>query len=168
MLRFVGDIIERIGIVVCALITVQIPLFIKQYEQQLVGRIAELKMQVDAMKQLAQGRTLDAYIEKFISSSDSDFSMHGELLKNVVNRYFSLSDAYAQLAQASLFQKPYVFATHFHQDVVMSTWSHFSPGLLLTLEGAVFALAGVFLGMLVALVVRKSAKWRFRTQKSRV
>lgn len=168
MIRFIADVIERTGIVLSALVFIQVPLFIQQYEQQLIGRISELKLQVDAMKTVAQGRSLDEYIGKFIANSDSDFSKHGEILKGIVQRYNSLGEAYNHLMNATVYEKPFIFLSHLHQDVALSTWKHFSFGLPLTFEGAAYAFLGVLFGMLfckiIRLILNKSAKPELRAR----
>lgn len=147
MFRFISSVAERSGIVVCALLSAQMPLFMQHYEQQLVGRIAELKMQVEAIQTIANGRALDAYISKFITNQDPDISKHGELIQELIHRYYTLSDAYTNLQNATPLSKPFVFFTHLKSDIAFSTWNHFSFGLPLNLEGCCYALAGIIIGM---------------------
>jgi hypothetical protein len=167
MLRFIGDLVERAALVFLALVFVQVPLFIQQYQQQLAGRLAELKRQVDAMKMVAHGRPLDVYIEKFMNSKDSDFSMQGEIMKGIVERYHSLSEAYLRFSEATVYSKPVIFFTHLHQDIASSTWDHFSIGLPLTIESACYAIAGIAFGMGIGKILRllfgKGAKNELRT-----
>lgn len=169
LLRFIGGVLERVVVVVSALSFAQIPLFIQHYEQQLVGRIAELKMQVDAIQVIAKDRSLHEYIFKFTSNSDPDFVQQGNLLFEMVNRYDSLQTAYANLQNATLFTKPVVFVNHLYSDIAASTWEHFHLGLPLTVEGAAYAFVGVIVGMcvtsLMGLVIEKSAEKKLRARK---
>lgn len=170
MFRFIGGILERIVVVASALVFAQIPLFIQHYEQQLVGRIAELKMQVDAIQMIANGRSLQEYILKFTSNSDPDFVRHGYLLNEMVSRYDSLRVAYESLLASTLLTKPIVFLTHLYSDIAASTWEHFHIGLPLTFEGTCYALLGVVAGMCVtgifSFAIGKSAEQKLRAKKN--
>ncbi len=148
MFRFLGGVVERVVIVVSALAFSQLPLYMQQYEQQLIGRIDELKLQMDAFTKAANGYSLDVYIEKFTSHSDPFFANHGKLLIALTERYNTLKSSYVSLESASVFSKPFLFLTHVKADIASSTWSHFDLGLPLTSEGAVYALIGVLIGMM--------------------
>lgn len=148
MLSIIGSVLERVTIVLSALAFAQIPLFIQQYEQQLIGRIDELQTQVNAFQKAAGGLSLDAYIAKFSSNSDLIIANHGKILHTIVDRYSSLTQTYASLESANGIVKPFVFIAHFYPDIAQSTWGHFNLGLPLTVEGAFYSLAGVMVGML--------------------
>lgn len=61
MFKWIGGLMDRACAVVGAVVFAQAPLFMQQYSQQLIGRTAELKLQVDGMKQAANlsGKTLE-------------------------------------------------------------------------------------------------------------
>lgn len=143
MLGIAGNFVDRIFAVMGAFAFSQFPLFMQDYRQQLVGRIAELRLQIQAMQQAAGDRTLHAYVEKFANSSDPDFSKHGEILQGMLQRYEALQQGYASMAQAAPLVQPFTFATHFQKDVALSTWEHFDFGIPLSVEGGVYALIGI-------------------------
>ena len=167
MLKFFGGVVERVVIVGTALIFSQIPLFMQQYEQQLVGRIGELKLQIGAFTKAANGYSLDVYVEKFTSHNDSFFVNHGEILKGIIERYDSLKTSYATLESASLLSKPFLFISHAKADIALSTWTHFDLGLPLTMEGAVYALFGVLAGMAIIKLVCYPFKRRINRLKEK-
>lgn len=147
MLRVIGTLADRICAVCGALVFSQLPLFMQDYQQQLVGRISELRIQIQAMQQIAGDRTLDTYIQKFVSHNDSDIAQHGELLMGVMKRYESLQHAYTSLMQNGPLTKPIAFVSNLHQDVALSTWSHFEFGIPLSVEGGIYALIGIVVTM---------------------
>lgn len=67
MIKWISSLIDRIFAAVGGVLFSQAPLFMKQYAQQLSGHAAELRFQVDAMKQAASnsGKTLEQFIQKF-------------------------------------------------------------------------------------------------------
>lgn len=148
---------DRIFVVAGALVFLQAPLFIQQYQQQLSGHVDELRMQVDAMRMSAthSDKTLDQYIEKFTQSSDGDFSRQGELMSGMVKRLDDLSFGMAKLNEANPWSRPFLFMWYSKQDIVQTTIHSFSLGIPLTFEGLVFALVGMIIGCLLFAGIKK-------------
>src|SRR5437868_3357216 len=98
-----SKIMDRLFVVAGALIFVQAPLLMHQYRTQLRGHVAELQIQVSMMRHHAQetGKTLEQYIHKFVSSSDTDFSYQGQLMKGMVARLESLSGGLFEMDHAT-------------------------------------------------------------------
>ena len=111
MLNWVGGLFDRICAVIGAVLCGQAPLFMQQYAQQLVGREAELHAQVDAMRKAASlsGKTLQQFIAKFITNSDSDIVHQGQLMQKLVDRWQSFTDALSALQNSTVFERPFVF-----------------------------------------------------------
>lgn len=142
-------IIERIVAILCVLVFMQIPLFMQQYQQQLVGRLEELSLQMQTMQKAAGTRSLHQYIQKFQSSADPDFSNHGDFLQALVQRYESFTQAYTALTEASAWSKPFVFLAHLHSDVALSTFHHYDLGIPLNFEGIFYAALGLLIGLFI-------------------
>ena len=161
MIRFLGGLLDRIFAVAGALLFVQLPLFIQQYIQQLVGRTEELKLQLSALQQAAavSQKTLAQYIQKFLASADADFAMQGEFMQSIVHRWERLSEALFSLQHCSSVEKPFIFFSVYSHQVASSTFHHFSPGLLFTLEGAAYALVGTCAGFLFFKLLRMCMKF---------
>lgn len=157
MFRWMGKILDRLFVVAGALLFLQLPLFMQQYRLQLTGHVAELKLQVTAMQQRAQmtGKTLEQFIQKFQNSSDADFAHQGQIMTNMVDRMHDLSDGLFALDHASVLSRPFQFLAHFHYDIVRSTMRTFEMGITFTLEGLVYALAGMIIGYLIFLAVSR-------------
>lgn len=152
--KWISSIIDRIFVVIGALIFLQMPLFMHQYQMQLVGHVAELQWQVDWMHKAAMesGKTLDGYIKKFANNSDKDFVRQGEMMEVVVKRWHQLSTGLQELQNASVFTKPVVFVYHLNYDIMKSTLQSFVVGMPLTMEGGIYALFGMFVGYLFYLL----------------
>jgi hypothetical protein len=157
MLQWIPGIIDRLCAAVGAIAAVQAPLFMQQYVQQLVGRQAELQLQVEAMRRNAalSGKSLEQLIQKFISSGDMDVVRQGEVLSAIVDRWHHLSDALVAMQGSTIWTQPFIFLYHLNADVFSSTWHRFHMGLPLTLEGGVYALVGVGCGYAVFALFKK-------------
>lgn len=151
MIRFFANTIERILCLISGLVCAQIPQFIQHYMQQLSGRVDELRIQVDSMRNAAamSGKTLEQFIQKFVKSTDPDFLHQGEVMSQAYNRYESLSAAYAKLQASHGLEQPFVFFYNIDGNLVKSTLANFSPGLPLTLDAGLYALAGIVVCYLI-------------------
>lgn len=160
MLKWLGGLMDRVFAVAGAVIFAQLPLFMQQYTQQLVGRESELRMQVDAMRHAASitGKTLEQIIGKFLASSDVDFVNQGEVMLSLVGRWHSLSESLTAMQRSSVWERPFAFIAHMNLDTFKSTVSHFTMGIPINAEGGIYALIGIAVGYLVFAAVRKV--WR--------
>lgn len=151
MIGWLGGLLDRVCAATCGLVFAQMPLFMQQYTQQLLGREAELRLQVNAMQQAAQlsGRSLQAYIQKFIQNSDIDFSRQGEIMQAMYHRWQSISEGLSAMQHSSAWERPFVFMVHFNDETFQGTLQHFSFGLPFTLEGGAYALCGLITGYLL-------------------
>lgn len=163
MVKWVSGLIDRIFAAAGGVLFSQAPLFMKQYIQQLYGRAAELRYQVDAMRQAAtnSGKTLEQFIQKFVDSGDVDFARQGDVMSAMVNRWYYINEALTSLQESSVLTRPFVFIRHMNWDIIKSTWSQYVFGLPLTLEGLIYAVLGIIFGFLVFYGIRKffSALW---------
>jgi Protein of unknown function (DUF2937) len=170
MLNWIGKLIDRTFVVIGALIFSQAPLYMQQYTQQLSGHVAELNIQVDAMKKTAQqaDKTLEQFIQKFLASGDADFRMQGELMQGMIERWNHLTEGLLAMQSTGLWQRPYVFAKYFNWDIAASTFQHYKIGIPLTIEGLIYALAGMLLGYAFFLLIRQFFRFLGRPFKRKV
>jgi hypothetical protein len=163
MLKWIGGLMDRAFAVLGAILFAQAPLFMQQYTQQLIGREAELKLQVDAMRNAAaiSGKTLEAFIRKFAESGDIDFSSQGEAMQAMVGRWHQLSDALAAMQNSTMWGRPFAFIYHLNGDAFGSTLTNFHAGLPINLEGGAYALVGIVFGYFVFATLRKIVKGFF-------
>lgn len=151
---------SRVFILLGALLFSQLPLFISAYTQQLYGRIAELRLQKEALLKIAgqSGKTLEQYIYKFLSSTDSDFHGQGEWMQSSLTRLQSLTSSLYNLESATLWKKPFIFLKTFNIDIAKATLNHFTVGLPLNLEGALYAVTGALFGWMVFYCLKQLLK----------
>lgn len=163
MLKWIGGLMDRAFAVFGAILFAQMPLFMQQYTQQLIGRDAELKLQVDGMQNAAavSGKTLEAFIRKFAESGDVDFISQGEAMQAMVARWHNLSDALAAMQNSNLWSRPFAFIYHLNGDAFGSTLANFQAGLPINLEGGAYALVGILFGYFVFATLRKIARTVF-------
>ncbi|MGZ3634018.1 MAG: DUF2937 family protein [Parachlamydiaceae bacterium] len=159
-MNWLTGLLDRVFAVLGALVGTQAPMFIQQYHQQLSGRVAELKLHIEAItKVAAQGqKNLQQYIEHFMQSGDPDFMRQGELMLALNERYETLLQAFQNLTSASVLSKPIVFIREFNWDIASSTFVDFQTGVPFTLEGLAYAIIGIGLGFGVFCVIGKAAK----------
>jgi len=148
MRNWLLGIIDRLLVVTGALLFSQAPQFLSQYTHRLAGHAEELKLHIRAIQQAAikSGLELPEYLTKFTSHQDPDISMHGQMMQGMIDRYAQLSQGLTALQDSTPFTRPFAFIQHLNWDIVKATFHSFQPGLLLTMEGAIYAVVGMGLG----------------------
>lgn len=157
MFKWVGGLIDRVFAVTGAFAFSQLPLFMQQYQQQLLGHVSELQLQLDAMKNAAalSGKSLEQYVIKFINSGDLDFVHQGELMNNMIHRYDTLLKGYNSLHEAPVYGKPFYFIHYFDADIARATWSTFEFGFAFSVDSLVYATFGILTGILLYITLTK-------------
>lgn len=147
----------RFSAVLGALVFLQLPLVIQQYQMRLAGHVAELRYQVYLLKETAlqSGKSLDEFIQKFTSSSDVDFSRQGELMQAMVTRMEEQTSALMALQQSFVLTKPWVFFYRLDFSILKSTLYSFEFGLSVTFESALYALIGAACGYYIYQLIRR-------------
>ncbi|MBA3958693.1 MAG: DUF2937 family protein [Parachlamydiaceae bacterium] len=160
---------KRVVIILTALLFLQLPLFIQQYEQQLIGHVAELEWQVQGMKDWSAqtGKPIDQTIQKFLNSGDVDFVHQGDVMNSVYKRWEKLSHALGKLRQSSVFTRPWIFLFYSNLGIVQATWHTFSLGVTLTFEGVVYALVGMVVGYFVYLGILRVYRRLFPVREAK-
>lgn len=144
-------IVDRVFAAGGALLFLQAPQFIQDYTKILSGHLSEINWEMELYRKLAanSGRTLQALVEKYRSLQDPDITFQGEFLSTLIEREQEFKSAFVALTHANPLTKPFLFIKHLHWDLVKETTALFRPGLPLTLEGAIWALFGLFAGYLL-------------------
>lgn len=170
MAKIIGKLLERVLCVILAALFCQFPSYLNQYTTRLSGHIGELSLIYRQIEELANSnnKSVEQYVKKFSKSTDDDFKSQSVLLQNIIDRKSMLQQTYANLISASIWKKPFIFATTLDSSIAMQTINLFKPGLVLSLESAVYA----FLGILTATALFKlvctilSGLFRSRNQSS--
>lgn len=151
MKLFLQKILDRFFVVFGAFLFFQFPLFIHQYQQQLIGHVYELEWQVVTMRDAASKseKSLDQYVKKFLNHPDPDFSRQGMVMNRILTRWEKLTTSLLRLQQASILTRPFMFLRYLQWDIFKSTAETFQPGISFTLEGLVYALLGMINGYLL-------------------
>ncbi len=151
MWGFVSKTIDRLFAVGGAFAFCQLPLLMQQYSVMLSGHLAESRRQINMMQHAASltNKTLQEYIAKFLGQQDLDFVHQGQIMQTMQARYEELNNAYAALHQSTVWSKPFVFVKTIDSTVFWDTAADFAPGLTLTLESLIYALAGLLFGVLL-------------------
>jgi len=160
LIGFVNGIIDRIFILLGALLGSQIPEFVQQYTQRLSGHAAELSQLLNKLTHIASlsDKTLDQYINKFLSSTDPDFARQGEFMEGVVTRWQDLHMTLQSLTESSLWERPYYFFKYLNYPIAESTLHSFKPGINLTLEGLCYTGIGIITAFLLYQAIAKMIK----------
>lgn len=170
MFKCVGGLLDRICAVLGAVLFLQIPLFIQDYQIELKGHVSELEWQVSLIQEAAKfsGKSLEQYIHKFLVSGDVDFVHQGEILSNMVVRLNTLSSSLKAISEAPIWERPFVFCSYLNYEIAKSTFHSFQMGMPLTLEAIVYGLLGMLIGFgLYQLTIRGLQRtWRlFRSER---
>lgn len=151
MVQWISGFIDRLLVVLGALVFSQAPQFFAQYMHRLSGHVEELRIHIRSLQQAAQksGMELPQYIEKFTEHQDFAFSTHGEMMQGMLTRYSEISQASIAMQETTPLTRPFVFLQHFNFDIAKATVAQFQPGVLLTIEGAVYAVIGMGIGYML-------------------
>jgi hypothetical protein len=141
------SLIDRILCVLGAVLFSQGPEFMQQYLQRLGGHLAEARRQLAAFQDSAAnaGQTLDQFIRQTGANPDTGVARLGGVMADAVARVSSLQSAHDALAGSSLWERPFVFLRHLDWEITRATWSVYRPAVPTTLEGLLYALAGMLL-----------------------
>lgn len=151
LLRYVGrsvdTLLDRIFSALGALALSQIPQLISQYYDVLTGALSEATRNVEVFRSKAAevGLDLTSFINEHLKSNSPVFQKSGEGMQLALDRYDAYQAAHTALADASVWERPFIFFRYF--DSTLFAALEFRPGLPLTVEGAVYALVGIVLGL---------------------
>lgn len=166
-LFYAGEsLIDRVLCVLGAVIASQAPEFMQQYLQRLGGHLAEARRQLAQFEEIARsvGRSLSELAVQYSVNSDPSVVGVGRLMTGTESRVATLAQAETALRDAAVWERPFVFLRHMDTGIARATADVFKPAVPTTIEGALYALAGVVLllgiyrGMIRPLVVRLFTK----------
>ncbi|MCB1212705.1 MAG: DUF2937 family protein [Chlamydiia bacterium] len=148
MLGWIRTWLDRVACVIGAVTFAQLPEFFKQYQIALSARLDEVKFQVTQVETAASetGKTLTAYIDKFLTSSDPDFSRQGLILQQLHQRLVELSEGLQAIQSATPLTRPLVILSQFQSEVAGRVLEQFHWGFPLSFEGISYAMIGLIVG----------------------
>ncbi len=144
-----GRILDRALCVAGALLGSQLPEFMQQYLQRLGGHLDEARRQLEIFQRVARqaGMTLVQFTDRLSANADPAMARMGGVVRDAAARVDELAGAETALRQASLWTRPFVFLRHLDAGIAHNTWSAFRPAVPTTVEGLVYATAGLLIVM---------------------
>lgn len=143
--------LDRVLCVVGAVVFSQAPEFMQQYLQRLGGHLDEAARQLRQFEHVAtqSGESVSAFAARAQASTDTVMARMGDIVAGTITRVDELGAAVAALRDATPWSRPFVFLEHLDTEIAQATWGVFKPAVPTTLEGALYAAAGmiVFLAL---------------------
>jgi hypothetical protein len=138
-------VLDRVLCVAGAMLFLQAPEFMQQYLQRLGGHLAEAQRRLGEYQAVARdtSQTLDHLIATSKANTDAAIARLGGVMEGAVHRVADLSAAEVAIREASPFTRPFVFLRHADPAIVHDTWTIYQPALPTTVEGLIYAGAGV-------------------------
>ena len=129
----------------------QAPEFMQQYTQRLGGHLDEARLHLAKYEELAREAklTLNAYIARINADPDTSIARIGGVVGDLAARVRELADAQAALQGASVFTRPFAFFAHLDSQIAQNAWGAFKPAVPTTVEGLVYAAAGIAVALLL-------------------
>jgi len=143
-----GDgLLDRILCATGAVLFSQLPEFMQQYLQRLGGHLDEARRNLEQFRATAahSGLTLDRFITQTAANADPAVAKLAGVMTGAVARVDDLAAAQAAITQAPLWSRPFVFLRHLDPGIAEATWGIFKPAVPTTVEGLVYALAGMLI-----------------------
>ena len=138
-------IIDRVLCVAGAVLFSQAPEFMQQYLQRLGGALSEAQRQLEQFKNVAaqSGQTLTELVAHSKASTDIAMAKLGGVMEAASLRVSELSTAETAIREASPFTRPFAFLRHVDSQIMQDTWTIFKPAVPTTMEGLMYAAAGL-------------------------
>lgn len=162
-------VVDRVLCVIGAVAFSQMPEFMQQYLQRLGGHLDEARRHLAHYQKIADdtGVTLGDLSARFGGSTDGATAKVGGVIADTAARVHELEAAQAAIQSAGLLGRPFAFLRHIDGEIARGTWSIFKPAVPTTVEGLVYAAAGivVLLGLYYGLVHYPVVRtWRRRAR----
>jgi hypothetical protein len=156
-MKWISGLLDRIFSVAGALLFIQAPEYLQQYLQRLGGHVDELGIQIAKLTQIAgsTGKTLEAYIQKFVTSGDLDYAYQGQLLQNLIDKHEKLAKSLYEIQHASSLERGVKFLFYIDPEIARATLNNFVPGVTLSLEGLIYGLVGLIFGWMVYSAIKR-------------
>jgi hypothetical protein len=150
-LRVFDGVIDRILCVVGAVLLSQGPEFMQQYLQRLGGHLNESQRQMVSFHDAAKQANLpfESFVTQTKSNPDAGVSQLGKVMERTTERTASLRAAHDSMLAASPWSRPFVFLRHLDYEIGRATWSVYKPAVPVTIEGVIYALAGMLIFLLI-------------------
>jgi len=159
--NFFESVLDRVVSAAGALVFMQIPAFLVQYQQRLGGHVDELALLVKKYKSAAadNGRTVDEYIGLHLQSNVKEFVSSGKLMLENMERFTDLSAALKSISGSEGIMKFISFLKNIDLDICKAAYKNFVPGLSFRLDTVLYGAAGIIVFMSVYFILKKSLQF---------
>ena len=146
--RLVSGFLDRAFALAGAVLLAQFPQFYGQYIQRLAGHLDEARRTVELYEETAisLGLTLEQYIEQHLVSDSAVFVSAGQVIASLLERLHQLEHSFDALLEAAPLLRWWIFLQEAEWTIALQTWRDFTPGIPTTMEGLIYASAGLLLG----------------------
>lgn len=138
-MKFLDGLVDRLFVILGALVFLQGPLFISYYTERLSGHVEELKLQTEEVARIAARVSLS--VPEFIGKAGDA----GEYFSHLFSRYENLRGILEGLESATVATRPLMFLKGFEPEIFRGTLIDYKPGVPLTIEGFCWAAVGMAL-----------------------
>lgn len=158
---------DKLACVVFAVALNQFPLYVNQYTNALSGALTEAGKSYEELNKAAStfGQDIDTFLRNLEASPTQEAHKSAQIHRSALERYTHYKGDLARLQQASMWSKPFVFASCF--DWSLHRAVQFRPGLILTAEGGVYALIGIVLESCLAAAAAAAFRRKDRDSASK-
>lgn len=155
LFRSIGSLADRILCVVAALVFLQAPMYLNQYQNVLAGAQKEASISYQRLVEIAAefDQTIEDYLAELLANDNPKVVANAREDQEQVDRYHDYTKALAAFEAAGSLERPFVFLKWYNPT--LATAVVFQPGLPLTMEGFAYALLGIVLMMLLIALVKR-------------
>lgn len=163
-MRFVQKLFERIFAIAGALVFIELPRFMYSYHLILKGHLSELSLQIQNLEQLSllSRQNFKEFINKFLQNSDQDFQAIGFHMLSLIDKESFYKVSLKNFEMASFITKPFVFIKNLDLLIFKETIASYTPAIIISLESIIYAIAGAFLGYVLAKIMVVGVKKVFQ------
>lgn len=151
-------VVASIGGVALGVALSQFPEYAQQYTQRLGGAVDELRIVTEKFDRDARDAGLDRQqaLTRYEASSDTFLAGRGNSEQSNFARYEQLSATLARIQNANAVERFQMLPAYLDTDIGARTLENYQPAMPVTVEGILYAGAGLLAGYLFL-----SGLWRF-------
>ena len=154
---------DRALAIVGSITLAQFPQFYSQYLQRLGGHLDEARRIVTEYSETAASfnLSLQEYVGIHLTASNPILQSTGTIIDNSLARLAALENSFQALAEGTLFNRWWLFIENLDPAIFRQTCSQYTPGLPLTIESLIYALAGLLITWGIYQVIKSTIKKLF-------
>jgi len=155
---FFESVFDRTVSAAGALVFIQVPAFLVQYQQRLGGHVDELALLIKKYKSAAAGnsRTVEEYIGLHLQSDVKEFVSTGRIMADNMDRFTGLSEALKNLSGSKGLTKFFYFIKDMDIDICKAAFKNFVPGISFHFDTLLYGAMGIIVFMSIYFVIKKS------------